>query len=206
MHLAYRKDTPIHIKKTFHSLATNDIRGPNLAIEIPDSIDITAPSLVESALDRMLNYDKNDIDMSLFDGYHTMTHTPSDWQESTDDIFARMSECLATKPDTRLVTEFHTSIHDTDCDFGNESGKARRVLAQAWNECTDMADFVGPNGVRELERVLDEFRNWTRKQNQTMPNDGPTNLKIGKQSKPEQHTMAGAPYRGTGGRIYNTKK
>ena len=76
MHLAYRASTPSKIRAMYHHLACNAIRGPKLRICIPTSMPIQKREEILPAIDRLKNYDKNDIDLDKFEAMFANTYTP----------------------------------------------------------------------------------------------------------------------------------
>ena len=61
MHLAYRDSTPNELRKNLHILACNPIEGPKLRIGIPDNCPIEEMEQTKDAIDRLINYKKEDL-------------------------------------------------------------------------------------------------------------------------------------------------
>lgn len=92
MHLAYSLSTDMHIKKLFHKLAGDNIRGPKLGMSLPDLdvMHIEPKEPILSAMDRMKNYKKTNINMDLFDGLVSHTYKPGESME--DDLMYKLLE------------------------------------------------------------------------------------------------------------------
>ena len=71
MHLAYHDSTPAESRKNLHILACNPVEGPKLRIDIPDECPIEEMDETKDAIDRLINYEKEklNLDLSKFDGF-----------------------------------------------------------------------------------------------------------------------------------------
>ena len=71
MHLAYRDSTPDELRKNLHILACNPIEGLKLRIGIPDNCPIEEMEQTKDAIDRLINYKKEELklDLSTFEGF-----------------------------------------------------------------------------------------------------------------------------------------
>ena len=128
MHMAYDPSTPTDICAFYHQLACNDIVGPNLGTEIGDTIPILSKESHLTAMERLKNYNPEDIDFGNFDGCHTQSYTPID--ECDERIEEQMLEKERnhfygmTQESTELM--FDESINNADiplsmsgrCAFG----------------------------------------------------------------------------------------
>jgi len=83
MHLAYKNSTKKSIQDKLHYLATSPVRGPKLRIPIPEEMEILEKEPILSALDCLLNYNKDEINLDLegFDGMFTTTYLPEGMNE-----------------------------------------------------------------------------------------------------------------------------
>jgi len=162
MHLAYKESTPSHIRLLFHRLAAQDVSGPKLTGDIPDSLEIQKPHVHLPALERLKNYKKEDINLELIDGMLSSTYIPNSQAEEEDDLLYReMSEALQdmTTPDVEEL--FDSSTSDACLPMAATKGvKARDILKQHVESSFELADRHGQEGIKQLEAMHIEFRSW----------------------------------------------
>ena len=162
MHLAYRASTPKKIRDMYHHLACNAIRGPKMRIDIPTSMPIQDRQDILPAIDRLKNYDKQDLDLEKFDAMFTSTYTPDSM--STQDEFSMFNEQMSYLNQTTSGSceeIFDASLNDADIpDEAMKSLHTRDVLKQFIEESCTAADYRGMKGRRALEERLVDFRQW----------------------------------------------
>ena len=144
MHLAYKNSTKKSIQEKLHYLATSPVRGPKLRIPIPEEMEILEKEPILSALDCLLNYNKDEINLDLeeFDGMFTTTYLPEGMNEVEEhkyfnDQFAWLNEVISkTCKDT-----FNTSVND--CNLPEETehdAHTRDALKQYWEASYNLSD------------------------------------------------------------------
>ena len=162
MHLAYRESTPKKIRDMYHHLACNAIRGPKLRFDIPTSMPIQDRQDIMPAIDRLKNYEKQDLDLGKFDAMFSHTYTPDSM--STQDEFSMFNEqmnCLNQMTSESCAEIFDASLNDADIpDDIMKSLHTRDVLKQFIEESCAAADYRGLKGRRAFEERLVDFRQW----------------------------------------------
>ena len=122
MHLAYKPSTPKNVKRLFHKLAADDIRGPKLKISVPDTLPIDETLPILPAIDRLKNYKKSDINHDLFDQMVTQTYTPCHLDEDSEyDLLDEQIKSFNACTTKASETMFDSSINNSDLP---ESAKA----------------------------------------------------------------------------------
>ena len=202
MHMAYDPATPMDIQKTYHQLASNDISGPSLAIEIGSQIHIVNEHVHLAAVERVKNYDVSHLKLDKFDGCHTQTYTPSAGDENEDimqeKMFAEERDYFygMTEESTELI--FDESINNSDLPKSMSAGiSTRDKLKQPWEEACALADNIGVEAATELEMTLKRFSAFCNEKNHTVTNDGDDCDGV-------IVPATGARYKGTRRRIFNT--
>ena len=162
MHLAYRASTPKNIREMYHHLACNAIRGPKLRINIPTTMPIQDRQAIRPAIDRLKNYDKQDLDLDKFDAMFSNTYTPDSM--STQDefsMFAEQMSFLNQMTSDSCEEIFDASLNDADIpDEVMKSLHTRDVLKQFIEESCSAADYRGMKGRRAFAKHLVDFRQW----------------------------------------------
>lgn len=170
MHLAYKESTPGHIRQLFHRLAVQDVSGPKLAGDIPDSLKIQDRHVHLPALERLKNYKPQDINLEQIDGMLSTTYTPNSQAEEEDDmLYKSMSEALQdmTTPDAEEL--FDLSSSDACLPEAATKGvKARDILKQHVESSFQLADQHGQEGIKQLEAMHLEFQTWCNSREASM--------------------------------------
>jgi hypothetical protein len=202
MHLAYKKTTPNLLQKMFHRLAVKDIDGPTFIKDIPESFEIQEGVVHATALDRLKNYKKEDVDLSFCDGLSQSTFLPTNLDdEDQDELFNRITSDLEEKGGLigkEMDLMFDDSIHNAIIPITSDS--TARVALKAMYECTStLADRLGLKGVQIMEKGFNEMQsemhNHLREKNEE-------NMNHCKKRKFEPMTQDS--YTGTKKRIHNT--
>ena len=207
MQLAYRDSTPEHIRQLYHRLALNPPAGPRLRKSIPDSLAIKDRDPILPAVDRLINYKKEDIDFSLVDGMVSTTHSQDSYDMDTDpnddvdeNFFEERRQALFKSISHTCEQMFDVSISNSALPESARSGvRTRDALKQPWEEACDAADGIGWEATRKLESMLDDFREWcnvTRSVNEQGNSQGSGSRRA--------IPMTQGKYTGTADRVYNT--
>ena len=200
MHLAYRESTPKIVKQLFHKLSANGIRGPKLRIIIPDSLPIEEKLPILSAIDRLKNYKKSDINLGLFENMVSHIYAPpTDLDNDAEyDLFNEQIEAFNSSTTAASEARFDISMNNSKLPSSAKGGaRTRDILKQQWEEACDMADNIGEEGTRELEECVAAFRSYCNQgQQQTGEND-----EIG---RCKYVPMTQGKYQGSQKRVYNT--
>ena len=163
MYLAYKKDTQENLQQMYHRLATKDTEGPMLRIDIPETMEIKPRRAHLSALDRLKNYRKEDINLELMDGMLSSTYTPDSMGNDAEyDMFAGMSDALQDMITPQAEKLFDLSASDANIPDAAAIGgvKTRETLKQLIESSCCKADEIGSDGAKELESVLLGFGSW----------------------------------------------
>jgi hypothetical protein len=192
MYFAYKQSTPENLLKMFHSLASNDMKGPVLRGGIPSSMTIFRKTADEDALDRLKNYDKDGIFLDDSDYAKTSTHFPMSFsQEDEDDLFFD-----SNMPGAEEM--FDSSINDTSFP-SLLNVDARSSLRGLVNESFGIADNLGHDSKTKLKEVLLSFIAWGGCQQKEKTDDSEPNTKRSKVV-----TFCQDPYTGSLARHKNT--
>ena len=206
MHLGYKKTTPNKITALFHELASNEVKGPTLPLDIPHSLPIEEASTTESALDRLKNYDKTKIDLSRVDNMHCFTHTPADaeivggdeLEDELEVIFSEMMSELQESTPQDFSAVFNESVLDSDVPpAGGKRVGARTNLRSLVNTAYDLADRLGDDGSSRLEQVVSEFNSWCSSKLAVQDQDS--------NDKRKYVCLSQQSYEGTAKRVFNTR-
>ena len=152
-HLAYRGEeffVSLEQQQLFHWLACNDIDGPNLRCKIPSSLQIHTPSPRLHAVERLKNYNKEDVDLDHFDGLITKSSKSNDCEE---DMFAELVHTLRSNRGTN--TAFSSSLDDADLP-ASTAASTKDMLKNNFFECCELADEMGMASV--LQEKLEDFK------------------------------------------------
>jgi hypothetical protein len=165
MYLAYKKTTPKDIRMALHQLGIEDIRGPTLTMNIDPSIVIEEPSPILSALDRLKNYNKDDIDLEKIDGMYCSNYSPQptegELESDLNPIFEQMFKELQESTPNDTNDLFDLSMTDSSlppCVTTNIS--SRQKLKAIVNTAFALSDRIGHDGIEQLETTLVEFNKW----------------------------------------------
>ena len=204
MQLAYKKSTPQPIQQMYHLLACHPIKGPKLRIPIPESLRIENPDPMLPAIDRIKNYDKVDIDMSLLGHMDSQTFVPSqeDGNDDADeswDYFSQQCDVLQNGISQGAEVMFDICLANSTIPKAAKVGvRTRDLLKQLWEESCYEADNLGDDGVKKLEENLLNFRLWSNDQSKvTSSNDADEG--VGRIVP-----MTQGRFKGTAKRIHNT--
>ena len=187
----------------YHRLACEDISGPNIRCEIPDSLRIDERSPKKSALDRLKNYSKDDVDLNQFDGLLAATFKSSSTQLTEDDecdMFTELTESLCTMSTKHANDIFSSSLEDADLPT-SASASTYSALKQSIFDCCKMAD---QNGMREafhekLKDFMKECKSKCKRKAAAMQEGKPA-----KKQATRVVAMTNAKHSGPG-RVHNTK-
>lgn len=188
-HLTYRPvdQVPAKTQQLFHRLACRDIRGPKLRCDIPASLKINTPSPKKSALERLKNYNPDDVDLDQFDGLLAATFKSSSTQVTEDDecdMFAELTESLCTTSTEHANDVFSSSLDDADLP-ASASTSTYDALKQTIYECCDMADATGMRA--SFHELLKDFaKKCKKKQNRPI-----TDLDVEERPAKKQATATG---------------
>ena len=202
MHMAYDPATPRDIQQTYHQLASNDISGPTLPIDIGSQIPIQKEHVHLEAVARVKNYDLSNLNLDQFDGAHSQTYTPSYGNENDeimeDKMYAKEREYFygLTQENTELI--FDESINNSNLPTSMSRGiLTRNKLKQPWEEACALADNLGIEAATELEMALKKFSKFC--------NDKSSMIRNNDEDRDGVIVPAtGAKYKGTATRIMNT--
>ena len=168
MHLAYRPSSVVPKEQLilFHRLANTDLEGPRLRCQIPESLRIEEPSPMLSALDRLSNYNKEDVDLTNFDGLLCTTFASDSTQMTEEEeleMFDKLTEELHSKCSDQAETLFASSTDDADLPQALHV-KTRVALHQTIEECCAVADHLDRSSAlrNKLEEFLSESRETER--------------------------------------------
>ncbi len=130
-----------------------------MRIDIPTSIPIQDNKEILPAIDRLKNYDKQDLNLEKFDAMFTNTYTPDSM--STQDEFSMFNKQISFL--NQMSSESCDKIFDAslnDAYIPDEAMKplhTRDVLKQFIEESCTAADYRCMKGRRTLEKCLVDF-------------------------------------------------
>ena len=160
MHLAYRKDTPDHIQAMFHVLASKEVTGPTLKESIPDTMTIMTRLENKPAIDRLKNYNKNDIDLERIDGMFISTFTPNTDSEDLDQLFESMLEELQSMTTPSAQAMFDESVFNYAIPEVVQGVCARNMMRSIVDTGYALADRLGVDGIKKFEETVLGFNTW----------------------------------------------
>lgn len=187
MHLAYRVKTPPTLQKLFDQLIDNEKKGPRLGIELQRHVPIKPPSPKLSAVDRLKNYSKECaiLPENYFDDAHISEYKPS----RLDFLFSESIENFEINPESRCGSQ--------------------ELLKEKVDLVCKLADCIGPDGVKELDRLLDSFAAWAvyHERDSSLDDDFSNDklLQDDIYSKRKFVPMTQGSYNGSNKRVFNTK-
>ena len=196
---AYKETTKMAMNCYFHRLAMNDIKGPNLHVQISPLIALEDADDIAPAISRMKNYPGESIDMAKWrEPVNTkrIVHLSQTQDEDTyDAIFNDLAEELRVDTSGPVSNIFSAFISNAEFEIGDNSSSrlARESLKQLWEESCSVADNLGTVGVKELERHLILFRKFCNESNKSTTDTEGKNI-----------PMTQAKYTSTAKRINNT--
>jgi len=168
MELAYNPLADKDIQMRFHELALADVKGPRLGAEIPSTMATHHPSKILPALDRLSNYNRNDIDLTIVDGMYCSDFVPECDESGTNHAevnatFEAMFQQLQNVTSEESSQLFSAAISDAELPKMHASGtsvpvSARNALRSLVDTSYILADKVGPVGVQWLEETLRNFQ------------------------------------------------
>jgi hypothetical protein len=207
MYLAYKVTTPKYIKMSLHQLAMEDIQGPTLTIDIDPSILIEEPLPILNALDRLKNYNKEDIDLEKNDGMYCSNYSPQptggELESDLNPIFEQMFKELQESTPNNTNDLFDLSMTDSSLPPGVTANiSSRQKLKAIVNTAFALSDRIGHDGIEKLESTLVEFNKWcSSKLERKDEEEADTAL------NPDKRThayMSQESYTGSAKRVYNT--
>ena len=166
MHLAYRDSTPDELRKNLHILACNPVQGPKLRIAIPDECPIEEMDDTKEAIDQLINYEKEklNLDLSKFDGFFSQTYDMNDLSGDNDnDVF--MSEFEWMSNGIMPTTEDSFSASLRDCDFPgviDKNTRTRDALKQLWESTCSLTDDMGNDKTTAQSILRDHLKEFQR--------------------------------------------
>ncbi len=144
------------MNKMFDHLASNEIEGPHLQIQILSKREIVPPAETKLAIKSLLNYDEHCIDTTdqLFDRIYTSKYSSYESSlciDNLDKIF-----------DDSLEYIFRKSIEDHDFPL-SQNFNAYTALKSAVDEVYVAADDIGVKGIQKMNELLHKFKSWCNK-------------------------------------------
>ena len=169
---AYKASTPMAMNCNFHRLATNDIKGPKLRVQISSLLALDDADDITPAVARLKNYPGGSIDISkLRETVNTkrIVHLSQTQEEETyDAMFNDLADELRVGISGPVSDIFSASISNAEFIVGDSSSRlARESLKQLWEESCSVLDNLGTVGVKELERHLILFRKYCNERTQS---------------------------------------
>ncbi|KAL3757417.1 LOW QUALITY PROTEIN: hypothetical protein ACHAWU_005148 [Discostella pseudostelligera] len=127
MELAYNPLADKDIQMRFHELALADVKGPRLGAEIPSTMATHHPSKILPALDRLSNYNRNDIDLTIVDGMYCSDFVPECDESGTNHAevnatFEAMFQQLQNVTSEESSQLFSAAISDAELPKMHASG------------------------------------------------------------------------------------
>ena len=166
MHLAYKDTTSSVIKQKFHRLATNDILGPSIQCLIPDKdvLPFNDRSPILPALERLKNYNKQDIDLDLYEGmFWSKVYEPESMSQDSEQELNKLFEDISIKLRYVISPEmeelFDSSINDASLPSAAFSN-ARMTLKGKIDASFAMTDCLGPIALKKFSEVLSDYQSW----------------------------------------------
>ena len=203
MYMAYKPTTPKDIQESLHQLALDDVQGPTLTVDIASSMVIQECGPCLSALDRLKNYNKNDIQLETIDGMYSTNYSPSGDQEPLDSLFQQMFTELKATITTDTEKLFQVSMSNSCLPKRASKGvTSRQKLKSVMDTAFALSDVVGHEGLEKLEETLDGFNQWCASKIETM--EGNTSSGDKRTEKRTYAHMSQESYTGTAERVYNT--
>ena len=205
MHLAYRDSTPDELRKNLHILACNPIEGPKLRIGIPEECPIEEMEPTKDAIDRLINYEKEklNLDLSTFDGFFSQTYDRNDFSgENDNDVFMTQFNWISNEIMQTTEDSFSASLRD--CDFPGEIDKTTRTrdaLKQLWESTCSLTDDMGNDKATAQSILRDHLKEFQRYCHDARAKNDTTSKGTG---EGDTVPMTGGKYKGTKPRIFNT--
>ena len=143
MQFAYREDTSRELWESLDSLASNEIEGPELGVELPSvgTMPIKCRSVDQPAVDRLKNYNVKDVKEYL--------------KKMGTSFEGMMSEVGVSEGEMM----FSQSVNDSDLPSAVADGaRTRDTMKQSWEELCVMADQFGEEARGFLDAGLNELR------------------------------------------------
>ena len=184
----------------FHKLANSSMEGPRLRCKISESLRIKEPSPELSTLDRLKNYNKENVDLDDFDGLLCTTFASASTQtteEEESEMYNNLTEKLQGKCSDQAKTLFASSTDDAELPRALNV-KAWDALHQTIEECCAVADHLNRSSAlrNKLEEFLSESKEFERNKRKSEDELKPA-------KKPKHVHMTNIPYKGPS-RVFNT--
>ena len=157
-----------------------------------------------SALDRLKNYNKNDIQLNTIDGMYSTNYSPSGDQESIlGSVFQQMFTDLKATITTDTADLFQLSMSNTCLPKRVSKGVTSRQNFKAiMDTAFALSGVVGHEELDKLEETLDGFNQWCASKIESMEGN---NLSGDTRTEKRTHAyMSQESYTGTAERVYNT--
>ena len=209
MHLAYRESSPTQINTNFHLLASDPIKGPKLRIPIPEALHIEVREENPPAIDRLINYNKDNLNLDLdqFDAYFTKSYTPDSKSEAEEKLFFKAQMDWLNSVSTESIEDsFSQSIHD--CDLPEEvvrDVRTRDALKQFWEASCALADDMGDQKAEAKTVLHDHLKEFNKYCHNVRSQQATTHdLVTGKPDRGKVMAMTDGCYTGTTEQVYTT--
>ena len=158
MHLAYCEDTPVYIQAMFHVPAPKDVTVSTLKKLIPSTMEIMPQWEILPAIDRMKNYENDDIDSERIDGMFCFTLTPNvNGKSSVDDLgqsFGSMLIVLQSVTTHSAETMFDESVSNFSIPEVVQGVCARSKMRSTLDTGFALADWLDVDGVKAFEDTV----------------------------------------------------
>ena len=201
LYYAYKNSTPSNVQQMFHMLLCSDVNGPRLRKKIPDCIEILQRDEVMPAIDRLINYSKDGIDLEMIDGMFVTSYVPTSTDGDTpevNDVFETMFQELQNlTPESSMVT-FDTAISNSSLPSSIPVVSSRSALRSLVETSYALADKIGPEAIQNLEVHLKQFNSWCSIELSKKE------CKNQRQQKRKYVALTQETYEGNVQRVYNT--
>ena len=165
MELAYNPHADRQIQTCFHELALADVKGPRLGATIPSTLTTHDPRDTLPALDRLSNYDRNNIDLTIVDGMYCSDFVPDLEESGTNNAevnatFEAMFQDLQNVTSKESSQLFSAAVSDAELPKASSASvlSARNALRSLVDTSYFLADRVGPDGIKWFDEMNREFQ------------------------------------------------
>ena len=202
MHYAYRKNTPKHLLAAFDLLARNEPTGPTLRVPIPNCMPIKERIPILPAADRLKNYDKSMLDLSILDGMFSDTFSPSTEFNLQNDELCELAQQIVCgiRDSTPAAAEdmFTEAVSNFEIATGvNKGVDSRTAMRPLVDTAFLLSDRLGREGLQKLEEMMSEYNKWASgRLSETKDAD--------KNKKRKHVPLTQEEYEGTADRVLNT--
>ena len=165
MELAYNPHADRQIQTCFHESALADVKGPRLVAAIPSTLTTHDPRDTLPALDRLSNYDRNNIDLTIVDGMYCSDFVPDLEESGTNNAevnatFEAMFQDLQNVTSKESSQLFSAAVSDAELPKASSASvlSARNALRSLVDTSYFLADRVGPDGIKWFDEMNREFQ------------------------------------------------